>query len=333
MHVWIITSLILITVTVISIAVEPRRMRNAIYLAATFIWLMLLGIELLTKHQSPVSAGVMTAVILLLPLIYIALAVFLIVNGFILIKKEGRSRAAMLSPVSGAAMILAMAVIIIGMGGPAVLMPVWLTLITFDIFFYVFISLFCYLLYSLLYSLLPKKPECDYIIIHGAGLMEDGTPTPLLKKRIDKAIELWHRCGDSPVLIPSGGKGGDEIISESESMSRYLRDSGIDMTKVITEDKSTSTFENLVMVKELLDVREKGNKYKCMFVTSNYHVLRTAFYSRKIKLNAQGVGCRTAGYYLPSAFLREYAAMMVRLKWVAVMYAAFCALLFWGIYR
>lgn len=331
MKTMIIISLILIGITVLSIAIEPRRMRNAIYVAITFLWLSLFALGLIVVHMGSASVKTVLVIFSVIPILYFALAVFLIINGFILIKKEGKSKAAMLCPVFGVCMIIGALIVLLGYGGPLKFLPIWIPLITFEISFYVFVSLFCYLLYSLLYSILPKRPKCDYIIIHGAGLMSDGTPTPLLKKRIDKAVELWHKCGEKPMLIPSGGQGADEIISEAESMARYLNENGVDMTKVMLEDKSTTTFENLGRVKDIVDAREHGHKYRCIFVTSNYHVLRTAFYSKKINLNAQGVGCRTAGYYLPSAFLREYAALMVYLKWVAILYAAFCALMLIGV--
>jgi len=78
----------------------------------------------------------------------------------------------------------------------------------------------------------------------------------------------------------------------------------------ILEKKSTNTYENLKFSKEILDEIENHGYYKCIFVTNNYHVLRTAFYARKLNLHAKGVGCHTAGYYLPSAFIREYLAVM-----------------------
>lgn len=93
-------------------------------------------------------------------------------------------------------------------------------------------------------------------------------------------------------------------------LANYLFSKGIARNQVILEKKSTNTYENLKFSKEILDEIENHGYYKCIFVTNNYHVLRTAFYARKLNLHAKGVGCHTAGYYLPSAFIREYLAVM-----------------------
>ena len=49
-------------------------------------------------------------------------------------------------------------------------------------------------LYSILYLFIPKKKHYDFIIIHGAGLLDGEKVTPLLKRRIDKAVEAYQMC-------------------------------------------------------------------------------------------------------------------------------------------
>ena len=55
---------------------------------------------------------------------------------------------------------------------------------------YFMITFSAFFIYSLFYCIMPRRMNCNYIIIHGAGLRRDGTPTPLLKQRIDKAIKI-----------------------------------------------------------------------------------------------------------------------------------------------
>ena len=66
----------------------------------------------------------------------------------------------------------------------------------------------------------------DFIIILGCGFRKDGSLTPLLKGRVDNAVRFWRaqrdENGKTAVLIPSGGQGPDEVMPESEAMSRYL---------------------------------------------------------------------------------------------------------------
>ena len=74
-------------------------------------------------------------------------------------------------------------------------------------------------------------PDADYILILGCKFRRDGTLTPLLRGRVDRAIEFWKRqretTGREAVLVPSGGQGADEPIAEAEAMRRYLLAQGI----------------------------------------------------------------------------------------------------------
>ncbi len=56
-----------------------------------------------------------------------------------------------------------------------------------------------------------------------------------------------------------------------------------------------------------------------VLVTSNFHILRTAILARRLDLDAEVTGSRTAFYYLPAAILREFAAVVVAYKWINVL--------------
>lgn len=70
----------------------------------------------------------------------------------------------------------------------------------------------------------------DYIIILGCAIQTDGTPTPILRGRIDRAItfekEQYETTGKHAVFVPSGGQGNNEIMSEAQSMKNYLMEQG-----------------------------------------------------------------------------------------------------------
>ena len=131
---------------------------------------------------------------------------------------------------------------------------------------------------------------------------------PLLRGRIDKALELWKAQGAHAILIPSGGQGSDEVISEAEAMARYLSSRGVPQDSILLEDRSTTTMESLLFAKHLLEARGLG-AYRCAFVTSDYHVFRTSLYASKVGLKGDGIGSKTASYYFPSAFIREFIAI------------------------
>ena len=85
---------------------------------------------------------------------------------------------------------------------------------------------------------------------------------------------------------------------------------------IILEDQSRTIYENLLYSKEIGE--KLVAKPQFLFVTNDYHVFRTSTYARKLKMKGDGLGCRTAGYYIPSAFIREYVALCVKMKWLFV---------------
>ncbi|MBF1140923.1 MAG: YdcF family protein, partial [Thermobifida sp.] len=177
-----------------------------------------------------------------------------------------------------------------------------------------FLSFTALLLYSWLYRSLPRKRQYDFIVIHGAGL--NGTElTPLLRGRVDRAYDLWIKQQKRGIFIPSGGQGSDEEISEAEAMARYLRSREVPDSAIVLEDRSTTTWENLTYSRDLIAQLSEGNLPRTALVTSDYHVFRTAMYARAVGFNADGLGSKTAGYYFPTAFIREFIAISRRYWW------------------
>lgn len=165
---------------------------------------------------------------------------------------------------------------------------------------------------------LPPKDR-DYLIILGCGIRKDGSLTPLLRGRVDSAVDFAKKQetgnGHKAYFVPSGGQGSDEIISESEAMKRYLLSIGIPEERIIKEDKSTNTFQNMQFSKEVIEDREEncGGKMedkKIGFATTNYHIFRGYVMAQKNGMKAMGISARTKRYFYPNAFLREFAGML-----------------------
>lgn len=118
-------------------------------------------------------------------------------------------------------------------------------------------------------------------------------------------------------LVVSGGRGADESVAEGDAMAGWLRERGVPGELVRTEDRATTTAENLTFSAALLAADGVAPPY--LIATSNYHAPRAALLARDLGVDAQAVGGRTAWYYLPSAYLREFAAVLrMRLAWVIV---------------
>lgn len=257
----------------------------------------------------------------LLPLLIFLSGIFLIYNGVILLKREGRSKANYLSTLFGIAILLFFALMLFRFGDRGDLLfnnhliNILFVFITYSYFIFGF-AFAGFMLYSILYLFIPKKKHYDFIVIHGAGLLGGEKVTPLLKRRIDKAVEAYHKSKNPHIkIIASGGQGADEKISEAQAIVNYLlEETDVPREAIILEDKSTTTYENLLYSKELGE--KLVAKPQFLFVTNDYHVFRTSTYARKLKMKGDGLGCRTAGYYIPSAFIREYVALCVKLKWL-----------------
>lgn len=181
-----------------------------------------------------------------------------------------------------------------------------------------FIFLEIFLLSTKICALIAAKHtpayDKDYIIILGCGIKKDGTLLPLLKGRVDKAIDFYKKqfeqTGKKAVFVPSGGQGSDEIISEGEAMKRYLLEQGIPEEKIMPETKSTNTLENMKFSKEIIG----DNNAKVAFSTTNYHVFRGGMFANQVNMDAEGMGSRTKWYFWPNAFIREFVGLIVSQK-------------------
>ena len=297
----------------ISVMSDRSRFRNCIYL----LFAALSTVPLFCAATGSHAAGTAKALTTLIFTALLSVPAVLVFNGVTMFKKEGRSLANMLSFLLG---------IMIGIGeicffaffvlplffseqnaqivnlGMRVLLFVSLSVM------YVAVIFASFMVYTVLLQFIPTRRDFDFIIIHGSGLIRGREVSKLLSDRIDKAIEVYARCSSPPILIPSGGKGNDEEISEAEAMEQYLISKGIPTEHIIREDRSKTTRENLLFSKEIIDKREDP-KY-CALVTSNYHVYRALSICREIGLKCTGIGAHVALYYWPSALLREFAAIL-----------------------
>ncbi len=161
----------------------------------------------------------------------------------------------------------------------------------------------------------PDKDR-DYMIVLGCAIRKDGTPTPLLRGRLDRAIRFYEaqkaQTGMELTFVTSGGQGSDEVISESASMKRYLMEQGIPEERIIEENRSTNTFENMQFSKAKID--ERGGGAKVAFSTTNYHVFRSGFFAKGAGMKAEGVGAPTKWYFWPNAAVREFVGLLTKKK-------------------
>lgn len=250
----------------------------------------------------------------------IVVGIFLIRNSSILQKREGRSLIGKASFFFGINLLILIGLFFVT--STSVLNThSWFKLTLSFVFILdstliLFFSI--YLLYSFFYQVILLRKDVDYIIVLGSGICSEDV-SPLLKSRIDKALEVYHVQKEKPKFIVSGGQGADEPVSEAYAMKKYLISEKIPAKQIIMEDTSTTTFENMIFSKsKILEdcvQNEKATEPVIIVSTNNYHVFRSALFAKKAGMKADGIGAPTAFYFLPSALLREFIAVIYMYKW------------------
>lgn len=296
---------------------DPRMLRNGVFLTAAVVF-GVLGVLSVAADRSVVALLALGLLALALPISVVVFGVALIANGVTMLRKEGRSLGNQLSLIVGV-LVFALPVV-------AVLVTVWFGIVGLSVAAlialasaYASAAFVSFAVYSVVYGRMRHGVAPTAVVVHGAGLRPDGTVTPLLRGRLDRALGVYRSeaaRGNRPVLVPSGGKGADEVRSEAAAMGEYLAAQGVPAEDLLLEDRSTTTRENIERSAVLL--RDADRHGPLLLVTSDYHVLRTASLARRLGVDAQVVGARTARYYVPSAFLREFVALLVENRWVTV---------------
>lgn len=149
------------------------------------------------------------------------------------------------------------------------------------------------------------RDNLDYVIVLGAGVRPEGNPSRALMKRLDKAYEYYENNPET-VFVLSGGKGGDEPISEAECMNRYLMDKGMPQDRILLEAQSENTKENIAYSKKLIPENSSIG-----IISNNFHIYRALKIAQKNGLNqAVGIAAKGDAYTSINNFTREFFGVL-----------------------
>ncbi len=151
------------------------------------------------------------------------------------------------------------------------------------------------------------SPGADALLVLGGGLW-DGKPAPALQRRLDAALSYALDNPDALVVV-SGGQGPDESRTEASAMAEYLTEHGLDPQRLLLEEHSFSTYENFANSKTILD-EKLGDAYRVVFVTSDFHIMRSAQLAESLGLSAQGLAAPSDPLYMPMYYIREYMVLI-----------------------
>jgi len=147
----------------------------------------------------------------------------------------------------------------------------------------------------------------DAVIVLGAGVHGEQV-SRTLARRLDTAIEYWRQNPDATIVV-TGGLGNQATITEAEAMARYLIARGVPEARILLEDLSTSTFENLIFAKAILD-EHFPDGFRAVLITNDFHIYRAVQMARYVELDVSRVGAYTDWYTWPVNYLREMLAVL-----------------------
>ena len=152
------------------------------------------------------------------------------------------------------------------------------------------------------------ETESDYLIVLGAGV-NGTTPSLSLQERLDAAYD-YLLAHPHTICVVSGGQGNGEDITEAACMYNDLTRRGISPERILLEDRSTSTRENLLFSQAIIDADPTVSPARVAILSAEYHLFRANLMAHDLGLDPILVPARTSWLSLRvNYFLREIAGV------------------------
>ena len=135
--------------------------------------------------------------------------------------------------------------------------------------------------------------QAEYAVVLGAKV-NGTTPSRALRARLDVALDFMQSNPEAMVIV-CGGKGRDEQITEAQAMYAYLESHGADVSRVIVEDTSSTTRENLIHAQEIIRAHGGTGERVCI-ISSEFHLFRAEWIASSLGLYACSLGSTTTPY-------------------------------------
>ena len=158
---------------------------------------------------------------------------------------------------------------------------------------------------------IPGKGAADCILVLGAGLRDDGTPNLVLRKRLDRAVELYAQGVSDRILMT--GDHGRKDYNEVRAMKQYAMDHGVPEEAIFMDHAGFSTYDSMYRAKEIFGVR------KMVIVTQEYHLYRSLYIAEELGMEVYGVSSDYHTYRNQTA--KDAREVLARCKdWAKVMF-------------
>ena len=146
-----------------------------------------------------------------------------------------------------------------------------------------------------------SAPCCTAIIVPGASVYSDGTPSPILEERLKCAYNLYIENKSGKILV-SGDHRTDDY-DEVTAMKTYLTNLGVPEEDIWTDHAGLDTYDSMYRAKNIFNIQS------LLISTQSFHIDRAVYIARKLGISAYGCPCETEKSYNTAAInLRESLA-------------------------
>ena len=149
-----------------------------------------------------------------------------------------------------------------------------------------------------------KKEDVDCIIVLGAAVKPDGSPSLMLRDRLEKAVELYE-AGVSDKIIVSGDHREDDY-DEVNTMKQFLIDAGIPSEDIFMDHGGLSTYDTMYRAVNIFSVK------KAVVVTQKYHMYRALYVAKSLDIDVYGVNAKEVDYN--GQIKRDIREVLARIK-------------------
>ncbi|MEG4072141.1 ElyC/SanA/YdcF family protein [Microcoleus sp. Pol14C2] len=146
------------------------------------------------------------------------------------------------------------------------------------------------------HSDIANVPAEPIAIVFGAGVWEDGTPSPMLADRVQAAVDLY-KAGRVDQLLMTGDNSSVDY-NEVQAMQDYAAAQGVPTNNIILDYAGFSTYESCYRAKEIFGITQ------AVLVTQNFHLARAVYTCRQLGVEAIGLGTPDWGKFRPKGMIR-----------------------------
>lgn len=170
---------------------------------------------------------------------------------------------------------------------------------SFCIFAVIYVSILHFTIIH--YAQMSPPKNVPYVIVLGAKVNNDQMSLSLYH-RAKTALNYLIENPDSKVVV-TGGQGLDESITEASAIEKFLIENGIDQKRILVEDTSTSTYENLKNTYDLYSIKE------AVIVTNTFHSYRANYLASQLNMTTYPLNAKTPSSVKIKSYIREYLAI------------------------